>query len=487
MRSYKLEAALMEFLEDAARFLQTDVECGSEIPFELERRGSSPARTALYCYRPLTSEFMGQRWRALGGLESHARASAALEAFEGLDRFLAARGASRGPSDARAGKAQVALWILLEEVFAEQSDFGLNIERAEHAIERLEDATEAGTFESTVVATLHGMTISSASVPLVGGLQIVQPGAVEGMPEEVAPVGPTDRIEHLLVTYACQHADAGAAVADARAALRDLLGALRLFGDGRVSLGALAWTRVADGRWRPFALGEHGRPHGMLVVTEAQEDELRAFCSLVSRRAPDGNALAWALGRFQMGCSHANPYEALSDYLLALRALLEPDGSPRGSLAGRLAALCAVPEERPALRELVIEAIELERTVIDGTAGEVAGAERIIRVLADHLRALLRDVVCGHLDADLAGYADSLLAEGTREGPAGDRDAGEDARRPLFRREIGARDARPGRAGRAAPVRFERTPPPLPAPALESLMFEDDGGDEQLRITGTAR
>ncbi len=29
--------------------------------------------------------------------------------------------------------------------------------------------------------------------------------------------------------------------------------------------------------------------------------------------------------------------------------------------------------------------------------------------MADHLRALLRDVICGHLDLDLAGLADELL------------------------------------------------------------------------------
>ncbi len=40
----------------------------------------------------------------------------------------------------------------------------------------------------------------------------------------------------------------------------------------------------------------------MLVVTPEQEDELRAFCNLVSRRAPHDNELAWALRRFELGC-----------------------------------------------------------------------------------------------------------------------------------------------------------------------------------------
>jgi hypothetical protein len=38
--------------------------------------------------------------------------------------------------------------------------------------------------------------------------------------------------------------------------------------------------------------------------------------------------------------------------------------------------------------------------------------------MAEHLRALLRDVVCGHLEPDLCALADDLLAEGeqTRDG-----------------------------------------------------------------------
>ena len=79
----------------------------------------------------------------------------------------------------------------------------------------------------------------------------------------------------------------------------------------------------------------------MLVVTSEQEDELRAFCNLVSRRAPDGNELAWALRRFELGCERSDPYEALSDNLLALRALLEPEGPASGELAGTpRGALC---------------------------------------------------------------------------------------------------------------------------------------------------
>jgi hypothetical protein len=191
--------------------------------------------------------------------------------------------------------------------------------------------------------------------------------------------------------------------------LAELLRALRLFGDGRVTLGRLAWLRVGDGGWSARALGCGGRPHGMLVVSAAQEDELRAFCSLVSRRAPREGELAWALGRFELGCERASEHEALSDHLLALSTLLVPEGRSEKLLAERLAALCALPAERCALTRRVGQALDLERAVIAGTAVEHAGGDALVRELANHLRALLRDVICGHLEPDLAALADELL------------------------------------------------------------------------------
>ncbi len=120
--------------------------------------------------------------------------------------------------------------------------------------------------------------------------------------------------------------------------------------------------------------------------------------------------LAWALARFEMGCERTSELEALSDHLLALRALLEPEGPASGLLAGRLAALCATPVERPGLTRRVFQAIALERAVITGAALEHASCDALVAELAGHLRALLRDVVCGHLPPDLVTLADALLA-----------------------------------------------------------------------------
>jgi hypothetical protein len=162
------------------------------------------------------------------------------------------------------------------------------------------------------------------------------------------------------------------------------------------------------------------RGDGVVHVAGEQEDELRAFCSLVARRTPRDGPVAWALGRWELAgerAGRAGPAQALADHLLALRALLEPEGPQSGLLGRRLAALCAVPGERDALAARVEHAAALERSVVSG--GAPGGALRDVATeLSGHLRALLRDVLCGHLEADLREVADALLAQDAEQAGA---------------------------------------------------------------------
>jgi hypothetical protein len=411
MRSRQLETALTEFLDAAAGYLRAEVAAGAEVPFELGarrgRRGQSA--TPLYCYRALTAPFIAEREAALKRLPGHADAAKALEGFDGLDRYLAGIGGDGGRPKGRA-RVRAAIKALLEEVFEEQTDFELRPERLRSALDRLEQSAFASASEVTIVATLHGLAIASAELPLTKGLMIAQPDALQGVPEIAAGGEDGEQAEnHLVVVYGAEVDDPASALIAGREVLQDLLRALRLFADGRVTGGALAWARVGAGSWNPLALGLGGRPRGMLVVPAEQEDELRAFCNLVSRRAPRDNELAWALRRFELGFERESSDEALTDHLLALRALLEPEGPSSGLLAGRLAALCATPEHRVELTERIVQALAIERAVIAGAPIRHAAAEALKQDIANHLRALLRDVICGHLGPDLAGIADELL------------------------------------------------------------------------------
>jgi hypothetical protein len=111
-----------------------------------------------------------------------------------------------------------------------------------------------------------------------------------------------------------------------------------------------------------------------------------------------------------MGCERASPLEALTDHLLALHAVLAPEGGAE-RLGRRVAALCAAPDRRAALAERVAHAASIERGIIAGVALDEAGIIEIVDEVAAHLRAILRDVLCGHLDSDLRTLADRIIAE----------------------------------------------------------------------------
>jgi len=427
VRSLQLQAALTEFVEQSAVRLHADVQAGQEVPFELaSQSGRGRGAASLYCYRPLTDEFIAKRFPELRRLDSYPAAAALLEGFDALDRYLIASGEDPARRWAR-GRGDAALLALLRQVFDEQTDFdlskiGQHHDRLAQALERLDGSAFAPAGEVTLVATLHGLTIASPELQLTRGLLIAHPHALRGAPEQAVCVD-GGGAEHLLVVFSAEDSDPHTALAQGEDVLRELLRALRLFGDGRIALGSRAWTRIGSGSWDTVALGRGGRPHGMLVVTAEQEDELRGFCNLVSRRAPHANEIAWALRRYELGCERASEYEGISDHLLALRALLgapselEPHGAPDGLLAGRLAALCATPDARTALAERALKAIALEREAIAGKAVEHAAGLELARDLADHLRALLRDVICNHLPSDLAALADELLLSEEEEPP----------------------------------------------------------------------
>jgi hypothetical protein len=369
VRSPQLETALTQFVKDAARCLQAELDTGAEVPFELAATAAR-GRPALYSYRALTGAFISERWPVLTDLESYTAAERLLECLRGLERYLLVRDV-RIARGVRRARASVVARTLLEAVFAEQTDFALDEERLGRALEELDGAAFTNAGEVTLVETLHGLST-------------------------VAP---------------------------------ELAGA------------------------RAPAIG---RPE-----------------------------LAWALARFEMGCERASELEALSDYLLSLRALLEPEGPASGRLAGRLAALCATPAERAGLTRRVHQALALERAVITGAALEHASCDALVAELAGHLRALLRDVVCGHLPPDLVTLADALATppeEETgevtvRRGSAGaPREETEEvrARRGLVR--VSGEETEEVRA-RRGPVRSSRERLPQEGSPRERVSGEEKVGD----------
>ncbi|HEX4805825.1 MAG TPA: hypothetical protein VFU94_07990 [Conexibacter sp.] len=410
MRNRMLHGLLEAFAEDAGLQLAHDTANGAEVPFEVVEEPGS--RTPLYCYRPLTAGFIRSRMGVLDRLPSYLPSARALAAIDGIDAYLRRRGEPRIPPDARE-RADAALRSFLSAVYAETSTFGFQPDAFAAAYAELEATLYEGRQVATVIAPLLGLALESDEVALGDGLSLARGEALPDVPPEAVWSTPGE-VEHgavLAVLTVEGERIAGPPVTTARTRFRRLLGALRLFEAGPFALGPLAWARVDGGSWHVAPLGSAvARPPARTRLTALAEDELRAFCNLVARRTPRAGEVAWALGRYELARERATPFDALTDDLLALRALLEPEGAESGRLAQRLAALCALPEQRAALAERVARAVTLERAIVAGLAQQETGADRLADELAGHLRALLRDVLCGHLDSDLRAVADELLA-----------------------------------------------------------------------------
>ena len=418
VRNVILHRLLESFTVDASGRLSAESAQGAEMPFELTaERGAG--RVPLYCYRPLTGEFIRSKMGTLAALPSHGAALRALADCAALDVYLSEHGVK--PPASGQGRCQETLSVFLDCVFSERSGFGFEPAHFEAAYAELERALYEGHCTATVIAPLLGVALDpdTTELRLGDGLSLIRGDALADAPPE-AVWGESEEPNVLALMAIDQERSDRPPVSIARARFRRILSALRLFERGGYALGPVGWARTEAGSWRSVPIGASGRPRLLTLIPAAQQDELRAFYRLVARRAP-GPELAWALGRFEMGCERLAPFDALTDYLLALRALLEPEGPGSGRLAQRLAVICARPEERAALAERTAHAISLERAVIGGlaAANDPTHPDNLVGELAEHLRAILRDALCGHLDPDLCAVADELLAEAAAAPTAG--------------------------------------------------------------------
>jgi hypothetical protein len=409
MHNRALHDALSAFVEEAAWQLAAEVSGGAEIPFELIEQGRSTA--PLYCYRPLTATFLADRALELRKLPSHGAARSQLVNLGGIDDYLRRQGIRAVPEDP-AQRADAALQAFVTAVWADATDFIFEPARFSTAFADLEDAVYADVHLTQVLAPVDGLVIESERVELGGGLSLVRAVTLHDAPEEL-------RLDSWATVAAVRIEGHEEVLAQAGARLRRLQSALRLWDDAEPAVGPSAWARTGAGPWLhvPLASGVRRALDDCLLEPE-EEDPLRAFCALVDRRTPRGGELAWALRRFELGCERPSATEALTDWLLAGRALLvDHDKQGYEGLAERLAAICAPVEERRALTERLSRAVGLERTAVAGLLRPEPEVETLIATLSGCVRAVLRDVLCGHLDPDLRAVADDLLAQAQTDPP----------------------------------------------------------------------
>jgi hypothetical protein len=398
MRNRALHDALRDFALEAAALLLEDQRAGAELEFDVDeeprRRGP-----VLYRYRPLTERFIRERWDRLRELPCRPRAAEALGS--GASVYLRVRGL-------RGEQAEPALMAMLERLYEDATSFEFPEERFERVYEEVERTLYQGTVHTIVLAPLPGLFLDARRVELGDGLVLARGDCVDAPPAAAWPAG-AEEAATLCLLECDVEVDDPVPVEEARARFTELVEALRLFKCGAVTLGEVGYRQSGEGRWTPLSMGGTGAARGDAWVLEAgEEGELVEFLGAI-RAAPLQGPVAWALARFQMGVSRPRAFEAHSDYLLALRALLDATSDTgRASMGLRLAALCAEEGERRGVQRRVELAFALERELMAGGQSSNVG---LVHQMEGYLRALLRDLLCGYLDSDLKGVADDILLE----------------------------------------------------------------------------
>ena len=433
MRNLVVREGLVAMAGDAAERLHALVAAGEELPYEVREPGDG---SPLCRYQPLTQRFVRDHAGELRSLDSFGAACAAIEAAGLAAAYLERMGVGV-PAEPRR-RAELAGIAFLCRLWSESTDFTLDDERLEGAIEELQSAGEAEHGEIEVIVPLRGLSMPIARLDLPMA-SIVRADTVEVPPEArsgdglgVSPWEPAFlavvRVEEPGLDGDEEGSEAGVAAVES---FRRLLTTLRLFQAGGVGIGPHAWTRIAGDRWRRIATAAGRlRPGGYRIV-EGEVGMLASFAAALAapgtpfsraaeRRPGFPNTLARATTRFEAGLERNVVVEALNDHLLALRFLLEGSGPAELGLSMRVAALCAEPDQRAEVKAIVDRAVGLERELWSGEpapgSSSVTPAETGAR-LEDLARAILKDAATGHLGSDLRVTADEiLLADGLAVG-----------------------------------------------------------------------
>jgi hypothetical protein len=386
----RLEEALRRLAVEAADLFEELLASGAELPFDLEPTDDGPL--PMYSYAPLTGQF----------IELHLAELRRLEAFVEV-REIAGEEAAIG--------FMIGLWD-------GKTEFDVAGDRLRGAVDGVIATIRSDSDEATpageVIVPLIGFHMPKDEIEL-DGVRIIRADLIED-----APVDAIDATRSggrgkpgFLARLSCGLASVApaAVVADD---LRRVLRTMRLFRPGAVGLAAHGWAKRSGG-WERFGTGV-GRPRqGGYRLTGNEAGDLETFSRTLAERGARLPSLDWAASRFELGAERASMIEGLSDYLLALRGLLEGGGPARTSLSARVAALACEPHEREQGRVCVERALAIERKLMSGGRYRpVAGASPldVIAEIEELLRRLLKGLATGELSGDLRAAADELLLAG---------------------------------------------------------------------------
>ena len=443
MRDLVLREGLKTMAGDAALLLRDLLASGVEVPYEVRESG---AGSPMAEYLPQTSHFIRDNASQLATLDSYGTTCAAIESDDLATSYLHEMGVPI-PAESRR-RAELAGVVFLCRLWQGSTDFTLDDVRLEETIEELLECGETSLGEVEIAVPLRGFQMEVEKLEL-SGATIVRSDTVD-VPAEARGldgIGGAGWEPSFLVVAridAIGAEDDGSDVGiRAVAAFRQVISTLRLFKAGGVSLGPYAWVKAGGDRWRRISTGA-GKPRpGGYRLADSELGNLSALSRGLSHHSTPFNRMCQGVGgfpailgravsRFEAGLERPVTVEGMNDYLLTLRFLLEGGGPASLGMSMRVAALCAEPDDRTAVKGVIDRAIAIERELWSGEPA--IGRDRnlpadIAAEIEDMTREILRDASLGHLGSELRTTADEvLLGDGLRVGEgAGAADRGETA------------------------------------------------------------
>ena len=326
MRSGQLHQLLHAFAAEAALALAGATAAGDEVGFEVVEERARTHRPALYCYRPLTGAFVARHSHVLRGQPS---ARPALEEIGRLPGIASYLGALPDLGDDGLGDpAEAVLRAFIVRVFdGDEEGYLLLPERFEPAYRELfENAVEKHT-EIALLGLLRGVSSTVKELCLGEGVILAPLERLGRVPPDPAWLR-EDRPALVVAIDPVRAATASPTRFTDCSSSRPRCACLRAASRSRRWLGSMPTG--------PTGARCHCRGAGAPTATSYLLESRRPNCgtsarllrAAVRRRrdrvgAAPLRARVFAEGRL----------EGLSDFLLALRALLEPEG-PRERPAG---------------------------------------------------------------------------------------------------------------------------------------------------------
>ena len=414
VRDPLLNEALKRLATEAATRFSTLVASGDQLPFDVAEQ-AGPDDAFFHSYVPLTARYVREREGELRSLPAFEPAREAVDLAGVAAPYLEQRGEAVPAEPGE--RAASMLTSFVASLWDGCTDFALDRERLDGALAVLDaqvgDADEA----DLLVAPVAGLRMTATRLPLPRGVQIVRADTFEAPVEAMRSEGMGRAAWEPQFLAIAEQGESAESAVEALAQLHELISVLRLFKRGGVGLGPHAFAPTGEGHWRRVATGAAAPRDGGYRLSDDEAEQLAGLASALEARPDPSGPLAWAVGRFELGCERETPLDGLSDHLLALRAVLDGQGPVGASLPMRAAALIADGSvDRLAARERLEAAMELERSLMGGArAGEQA--HELATWVEETVRRILREAALGELGGDLNEAADeTLIATGLDAG-----------------------------------------------------------------------